>query len=158
MKKMTSFNFDECKDMTAVKNKIRELMFEISFKAYCEIFGEENVSKVITDEKGTKEIAVALGTKTNSDGFNVEVCATAKFTAKEWEERKTSTGKRVEMFDREFSANEYIRILDEKAEKEKKAKEEKEKKAKEKQEEKERKRMEKEKAKSTETEINKITN
>lgn len=130
-------NFDTCKNMTAVKNMVRATAFDMLYDAFVAIVGEDNVSKVVTDEKGTKEVAVAIGTKTDSDGFPVEVCFTVKATAKEWEERKTTTGKRVEMFDREFSASEYQRLEQEKIDKAEKAKAEKERKAKERQLEKE---------------------
>lgn len=74
---MIEFNFEECKNVSGVKNKVRADMSNLLFEFLKSTFGEENVNIV-----GANEVAVAVGTYPDSDGFSQEVCCVVKTIAK----------------------------------------------------------------------------
>lgn len=110
------YNFDECKNLSSVKSKVRELALADLLDFFIEKYGEDNISIV-----GNNEIAVCLGTKTLSDGTIGEVCFTTKPVAKDYDVRTaTTSGKVFQPYERIKEADAYEV---EKTEKEKKAEE-----------------------------------
>lgn len=130
------FDFNECKNVSAVKTKVRELAFSDLYSMFCEKYGEDNVSIV-----NNCEIAVCIGTRTLTDGTEGEVCFTCKPVAKDFDVRVTESGKTFLPYERENEADAYEVS---KTEKEKEA----EKRAQERAAKKERDRIAREKAKA----------
>ena len=103
------FDFNECKNVAEVKKKVREIAFTETYKAYCEIFGTDNVSIV-----GQSELAVCVGTRTLKDGTVGEVCFTEKPVAKDFDVRTTDSGKVFLPYERLAEADAYEVDKDEK--------------------------------------------
>lgn len=101
-------NFNEMKNANAVKNAAREEIFTKITGFLRSEYGAENVS--IT---GSNEVAICVGTRTNSAGEDNEVCVALKPTAKDFEDRKT-TKKSFVAFDRLAAAALYAESLGEK--------------------------------------------
>lgn len=112
---MTMFNFNDCKNATAVKGKAREIGFTAMLEHFVTLYGEDNVSIV-----GNSEIAVCVGTRTLADGTEGEVCFTVKPVAKDFDIRKTDSGKVFQPYERVKEADVYEVT---KTEKERKAEE-----------------------------------
>ena len=96
------FNFNECKNVSAVKTKVRELAFADLYAALSEKYGVDNVSTV-----GNNELAICIGTRTLTDGTEGEVCFTVKPVAKDFDVRTTESGKMFMPFERENEADAY---------------------------------------------------
>ena len=130
------FNFNECKNTSAVKAKVREIAFADLYEFACEKYGTDNVSIV-----DNNELAVCVGVKTLTDGTEGEVVYTIKPIAKDFDVRVTESGKHFLPYERLSEADAY-QIS--KTEKEKEA----ERKQKEREEKKKRDREAREKAKA----------
>ena len=113
-------DFKDCKSVTKVKDKVREVAFSEIVKALSAVFGEDAVSVI-----GSAEIAVGVDGFTDPDGFAREVCFTVKPVVKEPVDKVTASGKKTSAFDRLDEAEAFAV-----AEKEKKEKAEADKKAK----------------------------
>lgn len=94
-------NLDFCKTVTEVKAQARKIGMDFLKENLIEVFGEENVSQI-----GDSEYAVAVGTKSDTDGFEHEVCITFKPTTKEFMDRTTAK-KTFEEFNRLDEAEAY---------------------------------------------------
>ena len=117
-------NFNECKNVSAVKTKVREIAFGDLYEFACEKYGEENVSIV-----DNNELAVCIGTKTLTDGTEGEVCYTVKPVAKDFDIRITESGKHFLPYERLSEADAYqVSKTEKEKEAERKAKEREEKK------------------------------
>lgn len=101
-------NFNEMKNANAVKNAAREEVFTKIMEFFRNEYGTENVSLI-----GSNEVAVCIGTRTNSAGEENEVCVVLKPTAKDFEDRKT-TKKTFVAFDRLAAAELYAEACAEK--------------------------------------------
>ena len=118
------FNFNECKNVSTVKGKVRELAFADLYEFACEKYGAENVSIV-----DNNELAVCIGTKTLTDGTEGEVCYTVKPVAKDFDIRITESGKHFLPYERLSEADAYqVSKTEKEKEAERKAKEREEKK------------------------------
>lgn len=96
-------DFSQCKNITAIKEKLRVDLTK-EFKDFLiERYGEDNVSQI-----GINEIAAAVGEVSDEDGFIQEVCAVVKIIAKPWTDSKGDK-RHTEAFDR-FQAEEDYRI------------------------------------------------
>lgn len=110
------YDFNECKNTSSVKSKVREIALADLLDTFIEKYGDDNVSIV-----GNNEIAVCIGTRTLSDSTEGEVCFTIKPVAKDFDIRTaTSSGKVFQPYERIKEADAYEV---EKTEKEQKAEE-----------------------------------
>lgn len=96
-------DFSQCKNITAIKEKLRNDLTK-EFKDFLiERYSEDNVSQI-----GINEIAAAVGEVSDEDGFTQEVCAVVKVIAKPWTDSKGDRRK-TEAFDR-FQAEEDYKM------------------------------------------------
>ena len=118
--KFNEINFEKTTPTTA-KNKARKTVTDLTYEMYVEMLGAENVSRV-----GDSEISICIGTRTDSDGFDREVCVNIAPTAKEVEDRATTKQGVLPAYDRAEAEAEYIdKIKDRDAKKEIKEKQKK---------------------------------
>ena len=96
-------DFSDCKNITAIKEKLRISLTEEFKNFLIEKYGEENVSQI-----GVNEIAAAVGEVKDSDGFYQEICAVVKVIAKPWTDSKGEKRK-TPSFDR-FQAEEDYKL------------------------------------------------
>lgn len=115
-----NFNYSELKNETAVKNAMRENAFNLLVELLTEKLGSTEISIV---DKNT--VAVAIGS-IEIDGISTELNVEFKPVAKEYKDKKRTSGERVEAYDRYEKAEEYEIELKEKREKEEQKKREKE--------------------------------
>lgn len=106
-------DFSQCKNITAIKEKLR-IDLTKEFKDFLiERYGEDNVSQI-----GVNEIAAAVGEVSDEDGFTQEVCAVVKVIAKPWTDSKGDKRK-TEAFDRFQAEEDYLMEIKAKAAKRK---------------------------------------
>lgn len=110
-------NYEISKDMTVtkVKNEAKADTTKLVSDFLIEKLGEENV-KMIRTASAKNVLAARIGTVKDGEE-NFELCVTIDISAKDFKDRITSK-KTFEAFDFDFSAEEYERYLDEKADKE----------------------------------------
>lgn len=96
-------DFSKCKNITAIKEKLRTDLTEEFKEFLIERYGKENVSQI-----GVNKIATAVGEVKDDDGFLQEVCAVVSISAKPWTNSKGSR-RHTEAFDR-FQAEEDYQL------------------------------------------------
>lgn len=91
------YNFNECaKGSNPTKDKAREIGMSNLAEMLCERYGQDNVSLV-----DSNMFAVALGTRTLTDGTEGEVCVTIEVVAKDFDVRVVeSSGKTFQPYER----------------------------------------------------------
>lgn len=115
--------FNEFKNTTAVKNFIRETLFNDTLEFFKSKYGEDRVSIV-----GKNQIAIGIEDIEMSDSTVSELVGVIKPIAKEFTDRTTDSGKTIEIYDRLSEVEIYDIERKEKEEKARKKKEETEKK------------------------------
>lgn len=108
---MMTMDFNTMKNSTVVKKAAREMIAEKLITFFKNEFGEEMVSVI-----GNNEIAVCVGTRNDSLGNAKEICVTVKPTAKDYEKR-TTTKKTFEAFDRTAAVKDYEASCEDKIQK-----------------------------------------
>ena len=95
------FDFDEVKK-GQIPDKSRELLRTAIHSALLDIFGEDNVTQT-----GNNEFAVCLGLRTLESGEKAEIVNVIDWTFKPYENKITSSGKKVDYFDRVKQGERY---------------------------------------------------
>lgn len=93
-----------------VKNTARKEFVEFLLEATKNYYGEESVSIV-----GNNTLAVAIGSRTLSDGTIGEVCVEVAPVAKDFDIRVTESGKTFQPYERLIEADSYVMEMKKKA-------------------------------------------